>query len=168
MNNRLSFDEDAVSNLYLDDGHLFFNVIPVIQEIDNDSIDVQRSAAIIANASDESVEIFRDFVPDLIEILQENAHRSASRIAFRVLEKLPNIPEKHLGNLVDLAFKYLNTPTTSIAEKVFAMTVIANQIAHYPDLKYELEASLAAQIKTGSAGFKNRAGKIASRYGLKL
>jgi len=41
LNNRLSLDEDAVSNLYLDNGHLFFNVVPTIKEIDKDSIDIQ-------------------------------------------------------------------------------------------------------------------------------
>jgi len=133
-----------------------------------DTIEVQRSSAIIANASDKSVEIFREFIPDLIQILRENVHRSAPRIAFRILEKIKDIPEKHLGELVDISFKYLNKSDTSIAEKVFAMTVIANQITHYPDLKYELEASLAAQVKTGSAGFRNRAGKIAAKYRLKL
>lgn len=41
LNNRLNFDDDAVSNLYLDNGHLFFNVTPTIQKIENDSIDIQ-------------------------------------------------------------------------------------------------------------------------------
>lgn len=41
LNKRLSIDEDAVSNLYLDDGHLFFNVSPTIQKIENDSVDIQ-------------------------------------------------------------------------------------------------------------------------------
>lgn len=41
LNDRLNFDEDAVSNLYLDDGHLFFSVTPTILKIENDSIDVQ-------------------------------------------------------------------------------------------------------------------------------
>jgi len=41
LDNRLNIDEDAVSNLYLDNGHLFFNVTPTIQKIENDSIDLQ-------------------------------------------------------------------------------------------------------------------------------
>ncbi len=41
LSNRLNYDEDAVSNLYLDNGHLFFNVTPTIQRADNDSIDIQ-------------------------------------------------------------------------------------------------------------------------------
>lgn len=134
----------------------------------DDIIEVQRSVAIVANASDINVEIFRDFISDLIQILRNNAHRSAPRISFRILEKIRDIPDAHLGELVDLSFKYLNKSSTSIAEKVFAMTVISNQIEHYPDLKYELEATLSAQVKIGSAGFRNRAGKIAAKYELKL
>lgn len=41
LDKRLSIDEDAVSNLYMDDGYLFFNVTPVEMQIINDSIDIE-------------------------------------------------------------------------------------------------------------------------------
>ncbi len=41
LNERLKYAEDAVSNLYLDHGYLFFNVSPSVQKIENDSVDVQ-------------------------------------------------------------------------------------------------------------------------------
>ena len=41
LNTRLNYDEDALSNLYLDYGYLFFNVSPVISKIENDSVDIQ-------------------------------------------------------------------------------------------------------------------------------
>lgn len=41
LNERLNVDEDAVGNLYMDNGYLFFNVKPVITAIENDSVDVQ-------------------------------------------------------------------------------------------------------------------------------
>ena len=41
LTQRLNYDEDALSNLYLDNGYLFFNVNPTIQKIENDSIDLQ-------------------------------------------------------------------------------------------------------------------------------
>lgn len=41
LENRLNMDEDALSNLYLDNGYMFFNVIPTIMTIENDSIDLQ-------------------------------------------------------------------------------------------------------------------------------
>jgi outer membrane protein insertion porin family len=41
LNKRLMEDEDAVSNLYLDNGYLFFNLSPEEVLIQNDSIDVE-------------------------------------------------------------------------------------------------------------------------------
>ncbi len=41
INDRLSVDEDAVSNLYLDNGYLFFSVTPYEVRIDNDSVDLE-------------------------------------------------------------------------------------------------------------------------------
>jgi outer membrane protein insertion porin family len=41
LNKRINMAEDAVGNLYLDRGYLFFNAQPVITNIDNDSVDVQ-------------------------------------------------------------------------------------------------------------------------------
>lgn len=41
LNNRLTIDEDAVGNLYLDDGYLFFQVQPIEVNIANDSIDLE-------------------------------------------------------------------------------------------------------------------------------
>ena len=41
LNDRLMGDEDAMSNLYLDNGYLFFNVDPVETKVEGDSIDLE-------------------------------------------------------------------------------------------------------------------------------
>ncbi len=41
LNDRLSNDEDAMSNLYLDNGYLFFNVEPIEVKVEGDSIDLE-------------------------------------------------------------------------------------------------------------------------------
>lgn len=41
LNKRLNMDEDAVGNLYLDDGYLFYNCTPVEKLLENDSIDLE-------------------------------------------------------------------------------------------------------------------------------
>ncbi|MEA2041794.1 MAG: outer membrane protein assembly factor BamA [Bacteroidota bacterium] len=41
LTNRLNVDEDAVGNLYMDNGYLFFHINPVITAIDNDSVDLE-------------------------------------------------------------------------------------------------------------------------------
>jgi len=38
MNKRLTEDDDAVSNLYMDQGYLFYNLVPIEREISGDSI----------------------------------------------------------------------------------------------------------------------------------
>ena len=41
MNKRLSTDDDAVSNLYMDHGYLFYNLVPVENEVSGDSISLE-------------------------------------------------------------------------------------------------------------------------------
>lgn len=41
LNNRLNMDEDAVGNLYMDNGYLFFNVRPTEVRIEGDSVDIE-------------------------------------------------------------------------------------------------------------------------------
>lgn len=41
LNDRLMVDDDAMSNLYLDNGYLFFNVDPVEVKVEGDSIDLE-------------------------------------------------------------------------------------------------------------------------------
>ncbi|MDR2848677.1 MAG: BamA/TamA family outer membrane protein, partial [Bacteroidales bacterium] len=41
MNKRLTYDEDAVSSVYQNNGYLFSEIIPVETRIDNDSVDVE-------------------------------------------------------------------------------------------------------------------------------
>ena len=43
LNKRISEDDDAVSNLYLDRGYLFFRLLPIETNISNDSIDLEMS-----------------------------------------------------------------------------------------------------------------------------
>jgi len=41
LEERLNYDEDAVSSLYLNNGYLFSNLIPVEKNVENDSIDLE-------------------------------------------------------------------------------------------------------------------------------
>ncbi len=41
LDKRLTIDEDAVGNLYMDDGYLWFNVMPVEMQVVNDSVDLE-------------------------------------------------------------------------------------------------------------------------------
>ncbi len=41
LDNRLTVDEDAIGNIYMDNGYLFFNIRTIEKKIENDSIDIE-------------------------------------------------------------------------------------------------------------------------------
>lgn len=132
-----------------------------------DSVVVQQAAAVCYAVGDISPGLFRKYQEVLIEVLKKNVHPAGPRFTFRLLTEIP-IDEEYKGVIIDLSFKSLLNPSSPVAIKVFAMTVIANQLKQYPDLGAELEAALQLSYSNGSAGFKNRAIKIANAHGLKI
>src|SRR5690554_4402099 len=96
-------------------------------------VNSQRAASVLQHVSDVCPELFYKYVDELIYVLNHPIHDSGPRVALRILIKI-DIPTERLGTIIDLAFNYLNNPTTPVAIKVNAMYVIANQIKDYPDL----------------------------------
>jgi hypothetical protein len=133
----------------------------------DDSIRVQRASAVCHSASDISPTLFAPHVKILLNVLEKNVHPSGSRFAFRVLADLQIEPELQ-GEVIDRAFQFLTQATTPVAIKVFAMTVIANHLRQYPELKNEFVAILQKDFNGASAGYKSRAGSIAKKYGLRI
>jgi len=96
----------------------------------------------------------------LIKNLQKpGIHDSVKRNSIRLLQDI-EIPEKYEGEIMDICFKYLESPTEALAVKVFSMTVLANLSNKYPDIIPELTLLIEDQLPTQSAGFKSRAKKV--------
>ncbi|MCZ4408399.1 hypothetical protein O3Q51_06240 [Cryomorphaceae bacterium 1068] len=133
----------------------------------DESIEVQQAAAVCHAISDVSPTLFEQFQKELIEVIRKNVHTAGPRFTYRVLAEIL-IDEENLGEVIDLSFESLKDSHSPIAIQVFSMTVIANQMKRYPELGVELEAAIQFRFNTGSAGFKNRALKIAKAYGLKI
>lgn len=139
-----------------------------VQTVLGDNIpESQRSAAILQHCSDVDVSLFEPFFPELFQILESPIHPSGPRITFRILEKI-SIPEEHLGRAVDLSFQYLTDHNSAVAEKAFAMGVIAGQLDRFPELKNEFALICEGLYPTGSAGVKSRIRNINKRKGLGL
>ncbi len=135
--------------------------------LSDEPVTVQRASAVCHAISDETPEIFQPHISELITSIEKDVHDAAPRFAFRVLSMI-RIPEEMLGETVDVAFKRLSSPLQPAAIHVFAMTVISNAIDIYPELGNELELLLREGLPIGSAGYRNRAGKIARKHGLDL
>jgi hypothetical protein len=132
-----------------------------------DSVLVQQAAAVCYAISDISPNLFKPFQAELVEVLKKNIHPAGPRFTYRLLSDI-QIDEEYQGIIIDLSFKSLLDSSSPIAIQVYAMTVIANQMKQYPELGVELEAAIQFRFNKGSAGFKNRAMKIAKLYRLKI
>ncbi len=98
----------------------------------------------------------------LIKNLQKpGIHDAVKRNSIRLLQDI-DIPAKYRGELMDICFRYLASPTEPIAVKVFSMTVLANLAKEYPEILPELKLLIEEQLPHQSAGFKSRAKKILS------
>ena len=95
----------------------------------------------------------------LITNLQKpNLHDSVKRNSIRLLQDI-EIPEKYHGQIMNICFKYLESPVEPLAVKVFSMTVLGNLAKKYPEIIPELKLLIGEQIPHQTAGFISRAKK---------
>lgn len=119
-----------------------------------DKVLSQQAATVLHHVSNEDASFFVTFTPTLVEVLKNPVHDSGPRMIFRVFRKI-EIPEKNLGTIIDLCFKYLNNPKTAVAIKVNAMYVIARFFDNYPDLKKEFNAATKNNASKDLPAFKS-------------
>ena len=86
-------------------------------------------------------------------------HDSIKRNSVRFMQHI-EIPEKYHGEVMDICFKFLESPTEALAIKVFSMTVLANLAKKYPEIVPELRILIEDQLPHQSIGFKSRAKRI--------
>ncbi len=91
-------------------------------------------------------------------------HDSIKRNSIRLLQNL-EIPEKYHGEIMDICFKYLESPAEALAIKVFSMTVLGNLAKKYPDIIPELKLLIGEQIPHQTAGFVSRAKTTLKKLG---
>lgn len=118
-----------------------------------------RSCWILDTASEAYPDLFADKLPDLIKGLSTTKNSSLKRHFTRILSRY-QIPEEHLGMVVNLSFDLLK-PSEPPAVRVNALQILFNIALQLPDLKGELIAVLEQLISEGgSAGFMNRSARI--------
>lgn len=120
----------------------------------------QRAAWPMSDIAKKHPHLLANYYPLLIGLLNQNEkHDAINRNILRAFQFV-NIPEAHEGNVLDVSFRLLNSPTEPVAVKAFSMTVIYNLTKKYPDIIPELKASIEALLPDGSAGIKSRGNKI--------
>lgn len=103
----------------------------------------------------------------IINLKKPGIHNSVKRNSIRLMQDL-EIPEKYHGEIMDICFKCLESPTEPLAVKVFSMTVLANLTKKYPAIIPELILLIEEQLPGQTAGFKSRAKRVFKQIGFKF
>jgi hypothetical protein len=96
------------------------------------------------------------YIGMLIRNLRRYKHPGTRRNLLKIFSRM-KIPEKYHGILLDVCFDWLVEEHINVAEKVFAMQIIANHLVFYPELVNEFLEVIHDQVPKNSPGFASRA-----------
>jgi hypothetical protein len=83
-------------------------------------------------------------------------HDSIKRNTVRLLQAV-DIPTKYDGPVMEICFKYLESPGEAVAIKAFALTVLGRLAKKYPEIIPEIKLLIEEQLPHQTAAFKSRA-----------
>lgn len=86
-------------------------------------------------------------------------HNAIKRNSIRLLQHI-TIPEKFHGKVIEICFRYVESPTEAVAIKAFALTVLGNLSKQYPEILPEIKLLIEEQWPHQTAAFKSRAKKL--------
>ena len=135
--------------------------------VGEDIVASQRAASVLHHVCNTAPELFENYAKELLHVFNHPIHDSGPRVVFRILKRI-KISEKHLGSVIDMAFKYLNDVKTPVAIKVNAMYVIANYTEDYPDLISELSTSIRNQYNHQPPAFSACVRKLSKQLHRRL
>lgn len=120
-----------------------------------------RASWVLVELVMKKPQVIDHHITQLIQVLTQAAHPGVQRHVMKIFAERPRIlSEDDEGELLQVSFELLQDQLLPVAIRVHAMQHIANLLPRYPELAGELRESIEAGWETGSAGFRNRGGKI--------
>ena len=121
---------------------------------------VQRAAWSLSGAAIDHPRLVEKHIGRLIKNLQKPAiHVAVTRNTVRLFAAI-QIPEKYHGELMDICFRYISSPTETVAVKAFSLTILDRLSVLYPEIQNELKLVIEERWDHESAAFRSRAAKI--------
>ncbi|KOH46551.1 outer membrane protein assembly factor BamA [Sunxiuqinia dokdonensis] len=149
LNKRLTEDDDAVGNLYLDNGYLFFNLDPVEARVENDSIDLE-------------MRIYEGDQATINKVIIEGNTKTHEHVARREIRTIP-------GDLFSKSKIIRSVRELSQLGHFDPEAINPNVIPHPEngtvDIKYELQEKANDQIElSGGWGANMFVGTVGLRF----
>ncbi len=126
----------------------------------NDKLITQRSGWPLSFAGIAHPEFIPKHLGKLVTNLkQKDLHDAVKRNTIRLLQEI-SIPEKYQGDVMNICFDFIISPTEKPAIKAFSLTVLENLSKEYPEIKQELKTVIEDRWDYETAAFHSRAKKI--------
>ena len=114
------------------------------------------------------VELHPEFIQKHYSKLLKNLdkkgiHEAVKRNTVRILQYV-DIPEKFHGQVMDICFNYISSPTEAVAIKAFSITVLQNLAKKYPEIVNELKLVIEERWDYETVAFKTRAKKLLKEF----
>ena len=117
----------------------------------------QRAAWPISYCVSQNPEFIKKQFKALIKNLHKTGiHDAVKRNTVRILQAI-EIPKKYQGEVMNLCFEYVASPTEAVAVKAFSLTVLEKMAKLYPEIIPELKLIIEDQLPNQTAAFKSRA-----------
>jgi 8-oxo-dGTP diphosphatase len=117
-----------------------------------------HSSWTLSKVCDKYPEIIYPYLPRIIETLSRLDNESALRSFLRIisLSDLEKISKAHHGMLADFCFNILKSGFSAVAAKAYSMEILYKLSVIYPELAFELSASIKILLEDGSGGIISR------------
>lgn len=103
--------------------------------------------------------ISRHFSKLIKNLHKPNLHDSIKRNTVRLLQHI-DIPQKFHGEIMDLCFHYISSPTEAVAIKAFSLSILQNLSKQYPEIRNEVKLIIDERWEYETAAFRSRAKKF--------
>lgn len=125
----------------------------------------QRAAWPMSYCVQNHPELIKPYWKKIIPLLQ--APGTNETLVRNILRLLPDvtIPKAYHGPIMNTCFALIATPGKASAIKAFALTVLDQLSAIYPDIRTELKVTIEEQWDNEKPAFRSRGKKILQKVG---
>jgi len=125
---------------------------------------VQRAGWPISYCVEKYPDLIKKHFTKLLKNLDKKGiHDAVKRNTVRLLQYV-EIPEKFHGQVMDLCFRYISSPSEAVAIKAFSITVLQNLAKQYPEIVNELKLIIEERWNYETVAFKTRASKLLKEF----
>lgn len=94
-----------------------------------------------------------------------NLHDAIKRNTVKLLQQI-EIPEECEGDVMNICFQYVESPTEAVAIKAFSLTILGKLAKKFPEILPEIKLLIEGQSEHQTAAFKSRSKRLLKEHAL--